>query len=130
VFGTFIGITLPSLSFKINLPSRLISSLDVAISGDKSPEDFGSRKFPEIYVPTNPRGAELLPPGIVVAKTDFYLRRLWGEPNEVLTSHSIFTFSIYMVLSLKAIRIVNVKTITFAGFEEEAKISCDIYSWI
>jgi hypothetical protein len=84
----------------------------------------------QIYVPTNPRGAELLPPGIVVAKTDFYLRRLWGEPNEVLTSHSIFTFSIYMVLSLKAIRIVNVKTITFAGFEEEAKISCDIYSWI
>lgn len=49
----------------------------------------------QIYVPTNPRGAELLPPGIVVAKTDFYLRRLWGEPNEVCAS--IFIFSTYMV---------------------------------
>ncbi|CAF2283014.1 unnamed protein product [Brassica napus] len=90
VFGTFIGITLPSLSLKINFPSALISSLDVALSDGhllsthKSPQDFGSRKFPEIYVPTNPRGAELLPPGIVVAKTDLYLRRLWGEPNEDL----------------------------------------------
>lgn len=37
----------------------------------------------QIYVPTNPRGAESLPPGIVVAESDFYLRRLWGEPSEV-----------------------------------------------
>jgi len=37
----------------------------------------------QIYVPTNPHGAELLPPGIIVAETDFYLRRLWGEPSEV-----------------------------------------------
>ncbi|KAG2308452.1 hypothetical protein Bca52824_028200 [Brassica carinata] len=77
VFGTFVGITLPSLSLKINFPSGLISSLDVALSdghllsSHKSPEEFGSRKFPEIYVPTNPRGAELLPPGIVVAKLIF-----------------------------------------------------------
>lgn len=37
----------------------------------------------QIYVPTNPRGAESLPPGIVVSESDFYLRRLWGEPSEV-----------------------------------------------
>ena len=37
----------------------------------------------QIYVATNPRGAELLPPGIVVSETDFYLRRLWGDPSEV-----------------------------------------------
>ncbi|KAH9606386.1 hypothetical protein KSS87_017290, partial [Heliosperma pusillum] len=35
-----------------------------------------------INVSTNPRGAEMLPPGIVVPETDFYLRRLWGEPSE------------------------------------------------
>lgn len=46
----------------------------------------------QIYVPTNPRGAELLPPGIVVAKTDLYLRRLWGEPNEVCTPFFLFFF--------------------------------------
>ncbi|CAN8311601.1 unnamed protein product [Cochlearia groenlandica] len=91
VFGFFIGVTLPSVSFrKINLPSGLMSSLDVAMSNGrlfsagKSPEDFGSRQFAKIYVLTNPRGAELLPPGIVVAETDFYLRRLWGEPSEDL----------------------------------------------
>lgn len=37
----------------------------------------------QIYVPTNPHGAESLPPGIVVSESDFHLRRLWGEPSEV-----------------------------------------------
>ncbi|KAF3793325.1 hypothetical protein EJ110_NYTH09735 [Nymphaea thermarum] len=37
-----------------------------------------------IYVPTNPRGAELLPPGIINASSDLYLRRLWGNPSEDL----------------------------------------------
>lgn len=40
----------------------------------------------QIYVPTNPRGAESLPPGIVVSESDFYLRRLWGDPKEVRES--------------------------------------------
>lgn len=39
--------------------------------------------FSQIYVPTNPHGAESLPPGIVVSESDFYLRRLWGLPSEV-----------------------------------------------
>ncbi|MBA0738723.1 hypothetical protein Gogos_012050 [Gossypium gossypioides] len=39
-----------------------------------------------IWVPSNPRGAERLPPGIVKAESDLYLRRLWGKPNEDLTS--------------------------------------------
>ncbi|KAI7749434.1 hypothetical protein M8C21_000254 [Ambrosia artemisiifolia] len=38
----------------------------------------------KIYVPTNPRGAESLPPEIVVSETDLYLRRLWGKPSEDL----------------------------------------------
>jgi len=37
----------------------------------------------QIFVASNPRGAESLPPGIVVSESDFYLRRLWGEPSEV-----------------------------------------------
>ncbi|KMZ56668.1 Lysine ketoglutarate reductase trans-splicing related 1 [Zostera marina] len=32
----------------------------------------------------NPRGAELLPPGIIRSESDYYLRRLWGNPNEDL----------------------------------------------
>ncbi|KAH0938114.1 hypothetical protein HID58_005575 [Brassica napus] len=39
----------------------------------------------QIWVPSNPRGAERLPPGIVAAESDFYLRRLWGLPHEDLT---------------------------------------------
>ncbi|XP_022889328.1 uncharacterized protein LOC111404805, partial [Olea europaea var. sylvestris] len=40
----------------------------------------------QIWVPSNPKGAERLPPGIVASGADFYLRRLWGEPSEDLTS--------------------------------------------
>ncbi|KAF3791298.1 hypothetical protein EJ110_NYTH14567 [Nymphaea thermarum] len=39
----------------------------------------------KIYVPSNPRGAETLPPGIVVSESDLYLRRLWGKPSEGCT---------------------------------------------
>ncbi|EOY34393.1 T6D22.12 isoform 3 [Theobroma cacao] len=90
VFGFFIGVSFPYASLnKIHLPSSLISSLDVALPDDndfprdRSPETTGGN-VPKIYVPTNPRGAELLPPGIVVAESDLYLRRLWGEPGEDL----------------------------------------------
>ncbi|KAJ7947825.1 Lysine ketoglutarate reductase trans-splicing protein (DUF707) [Quillaja saponaria] len=91
VFGFFLGISVPSLYLtKINLPSSIMQSFDVAITdidtstrGD-SLEEQGSGHVPKIYVPTNPRGAESLPPGIVVSESDFYLRRLWGEPSEDL----------------------------------------------
>ncbi|GFY91451.1 lysine ketoglutarate reductase trans-splicing protein [Actinidia rufa] len=39
----------------------------------------------QIWVPSNPRGAERLPPAIVAAESDFYLRRLWGKPSEDIT---------------------------------------------
>ncbi|KAL9266698.1 hypothetical protein AKJ16_DCAP07366 [Drosera capensis] len=86
VFGFFVGVSFPSVSIaKITLPSRLMKSLDVGFSErGKSLEDVGSQKVPKIYVPTNPRGAEFLPPGIVVSETDLYLRRLWGDPNDDL----------------------------------------------
>ncbi|EMS46005.1 hypothetical protein TRIUR3_21403 [Triticum urartu] len=45
---------------------------------------FPSVSITKIYVPTNPRGAERLAPGIVVPDTDFHLRRLWGDPSEDL----------------------------------------------
>ncbi|KAI7991048.1 UDP-xylose transporter 3 [Camellia lanceoleosa] len=95
IFGYFIGISFPSVSLnKINLHSSIVSSLDVALNNDHSrsisnhiPETrvFTDKAPPKIYVPTNPRGAESLPPAIVVSQSDFYLRRLWGEPSEDLT---------------------------------------------
>jgi hypothetical protein len=39
--------------------------------------------FLQIYEPTNPKGAETLPPGIIVSESDFHQHRLWGNPYEV-----------------------------------------------
>lgn len=91
-FGFFLGMSVPLVSLnKINFRSSLISSIDVAFVNEnrrnQSPETVkpsDMAKTPEIYVPTNPRGAESLPPEIVVSKSDLYLRRLWGDPNEDL----------------------------------------------
>ncbi|XP_038707512.1 uncharacterized protein LOC120002774 [Tripterygium wilfordii] len=91
VFGFFVGVSFPSISSaKIHLPSGIIPSFDLAITNksrvtrSSSLATDESGNGPKIYVPTNPRGAELLPPGIVVPETDLYLRRLWGEPSEDL----------------------------------------------
>ncbi|KAK9061551.1 hypothetical protein SSX86_018733 [Deinandra increscens subsp. villosa] len=95
VVGYFIGVSFPSVSLtKVILPSSIYSPFDVTMHEDQSkalersfPENLGSGNTPEtpkIFVPTNPRGAESLPPGIVVPETDLYLRRLWGEPSEDL----------------------------------------------
>lgn len=41
--------------------------------------------FLQVWAPSNPRGAESLPPKIVVSESDLYARRLWGNPSEVCT---------------------------------------------
>ncbi|KAI8533585.1 hypothetical protein RHMOL_Rhmol10G0021600 [Rhododendron molle] len=102
VFGFFLGASFPTLSLtKMNLPSSLFPSLDLAYIEDKysglstqallniwsslkrnkGTKNPGSAK---IWVPTNPGGAERLAPGIIESESDFYLRRLWGLPNEDL----------------------------------------------
>ncbi|KAL0421457.1 UNVERIFIED_CONTAM: hypothetical protein Slati_3168600, partial [Sesamum latifolium] len=40
----------------------------------------------KIWVPSNPKGAERLPPSIVASESDLYLRRLWGLPSEDLAN--------------------------------------------
>ncbi|KAL6351630.1 hypothetical protein AAG906_040984 [Vitis piasezkii] len=105
VFGFLIGISFPTLSItKLNLPSSLLSNVDIAYIRDKSSgfstqallDALSSAKYnrtqaqnlngtSKIWAPSNPRGAERLPPGIVAAESDFYLRRLWGKPSEDLT---------------------------------------------
>ncbi|KAK9272167.1 hypothetical protein L1049_002538 [Liquidambar formosana] len=107
VFGFLLGISFPTLSLtKMNLPSSLLPSIDLTYIEDKYSSlstqalydawsslkgNKGSstqlHKFNDskIWVPTNPRGAERLPPGIIESESDFYLRRLWGLPSEDLT---------------------------------------------
>lgn len=62
----------------------------------------------QIWVPSNPKGAEMLPPDIVAPESDFYLRRLWGKPSEVSTYHkSLFTASCCFILFVSAATDLN-----------------------
>lgn len=107
VVGFFLGVSFPTLSLtKMSLPSSLFPSIDLNYLEDKysglstqallnvwsslkrnrgSASHFYKFNETKIWVPTNPRGAERLPPGIIVSESDFYLRRLWGLPSEDLT---------------------------------------------
>ncbi|KAJ8639267.1 hypothetical protein MRB53_015961 [Persea americana] len=117
-FGFLIGISFATVIFTKHylFPSttRLSSSIDAGIiTGNKSYRtihDFisaslsdikyshalGSDGRSKIHVATNPRGAESLTPGIVVSETDFYLHRLWGDPNEDLKTRPkyLVTFAV------------------------------------
>ncbi|RWR80112.1 hypothetical protein CKAN_00873000 [Cinnamomum micranthum f. kanehirae] len=107
VFGFLIGISFPTVSLtKFTFPSSLFPSIDLTYIEDKnsglstqallnhalttlnkssSTQAHNMNDTSKIYVSTNPRGAERLPPGIIVSESDFYLRRLWGKPSEDLT---------------------------------------------
>ncbi|CAH9122652.1 unnamed protein product [Cuscuta epithymum] len=103
VFGFFLGVSFPALSLsKNNVLSSIFPSINHTYVEDKNSglstqtllnvlsslkgSRGGSPKHstPEIWVPSNPRGAERLPPGIVTAESDLYFRRLWGLPSEDL----------------------------------------------
>ncbi|KAJ3701648.1 hypothetical protein LUZ61_005353 [Rhynchospora tenuis] len=104
VAGFFIGNSFHTVSItKVLLPSGIISfiedrntgqateaMLNHAFSSEKNQNSNHSNELSaedlKIFVPTNPKGAERLPPGIVAAESDLYPRRLWGDPNEDLPS--------------------------------------------
>ncbi|KAL5718067.1 hypothetical protein ACHQM5_011006 [Ranunculus cassubicifolius] len=120
VFGFFIGVSFPTITMtRFNLPSSLIPSIDMSYIEDRD-SSFSAKALwhnawfsvigqtkneppnlndtSKIWVPTNPRGAERLPPGMVAAESDFYLRRLWGKPSEDLTTKPkyLVTFTVGM----------------------------------
>ncbi|MQM12760.1 hypothetical protein Taro_045679 [Colocasia esculenta] len=102
VFGFLVGISFPSVSItKFHFPFSIISHVDDKNSGittqallnhawtstknrNRGNSILNANGMLKIYIPTNPRGAESLPPGIVVSESDLHLRRLWGKPNEDL----------------------------------------------
>ncbi|WOL11393.1 hypothetical protein Cni_G20155 [Canna indica] len=113
IFGFFAGLSSPGFSnTRLSVIPDLSSPVEMAFIEDKrshgtnlpqSSKHLTNRTKShqsddpfKIYVESNPHGAELLPPGIVVPETDFYLRRLWGNPKEDLTSHPkyLVTFTV------------------------------------
>ncbi|XP_073145934.1 uncharacterized protein [Henckelia pumila] len=115
IIGFFIGVTFPALSTtKAHLQSRIFPSINIAYVEDKYPDlptqallnlwsslrghkgishGFNNTK---IWAATNPRGAERLPPGVVVAESDFYMRRLYGVPGEdlIIKPRYLMTFTV------------------------------------
>ncbi|KAL0737582.1 hypothetical protein Bca4012_013792 [Brassica carinata] len=96
VIGFLLGISFPSLSLiKMNFPSSILPSVNT-IYVEVEKQEILSRRSPskglsssdasshKIWVPSNPRGAEMLPPSFVAAESDLYLRRLWGLPKDDL----------------------------------------------
>ncbi|KAI4384154.1 hypothetical protein MLD38_002342 [Melastoma candidum] len=93
ILGFVAGLSFPALFF-----SKLAYSSSFPVAPDASlvtsppsiittpPPAHPRKDASQIWVPTNPRGAESLPPGILAAESDLYQRRLWGDPKEDLTS--------------------------------------------
>ncbi|KAJ8504106.1 hypothetical protein OPV22_004992 [Ensete ventricosum] len=113
-FGYLIGISFPTVNIiKVHFPTSILSYIEDRNSGtttqsllnhawasssNQHRNNFtsNSTNLLKIYVPTNPRGAEGLPPDIVVSESDFYLRRLWGNPDEDLATKQkyLVTFTV------------------------------------
>ncbi|KAG0455393.1 hypothetical protein HPP92_024348 [Vanilla planifolia] len=111
LIGLFIGLSFPSVSItQFHSPSSIFSFFEGENLGIKSlallnhagklthknntiASTNGTAK---IYEPTNPKGAEMLASAIVVQKSDFYLRRLWGNPIEDLAIEQkyLLTFTV------------------------------------
>ncbi|OEL37870.1 hypothetical protein BAE44_0001112, partial [Dichanthelium oligosanthes] len=120
MLGYLFGISFPTVNItKLHFPSSIISYIEDRNSGittqtllnhawtsaanhKKNNSASNPDEIPKIYVPTNPKGAERLPPGIVVSETDLYLRRLWGEPSEDLTSQPRYLVTFTVGYSQKA----------------------------
>ncbi|KAL8466334.1 hypothetical protein ACS0TY_035442 [Phlomoides rotata] len=97
MFGFFLGVSFPSLLFKkLNITSVLLHDFSIIgnnCTANSSQNNTNSshknevvKDISKIWVPSNPKGAERLPPGIVASGSDLYLRRLWGKPSEDLAS--------------------------------------------
>lgn len=102
-FGFFLGLSFPMWSLhKFTLSSSLLPIPDLSKHDNQQMRPLpqvssengcnsSSTEAPKvndtskILVQSKPRGAERLPPGIIAAESDFYLRRLFGDPKEDLT---------------------------------------------
>ncbi|KAJ3671754.1 hypothetical protein LUZ60_007833 [Juncus effusus] len=148
LFGFFIGISFNSISItKIHFPTRIISfiedrntgqateaMLNHAFNAEKNNSNLRSTDDLKIYVPSNPKGAERLPPGIVVSESDFYLRRLWGNPSEDLPLKQKYLVTFTVGYEQKAIINAAVKkfseNFTILLFHYDGRVSeWDEFDW-
>ncbi|KAL8532746.1 hypothetical protein ACS0TY_009088 [Phlomoides rotata] len=86
MIGYFLGVSVPKPpSAKISIASCVLhDSATNESTADRNTSDGNQsvKDVSKVWVPTNPKGAERLPPGIVASESDLNLRRLWGLPSE------------------------------------------------
>ncbi|XP_017225821.1 uncharacterized protein LOC108201981 [Daucus carota subsp. sativus] len=92
ILVTLVGVVSGFL-FGVSYPV-LLSEKMTSIFAITKAQDF--KDTWKIWVPSNPRGAERLVPGIVVPHSDLYLRRMYGKPSEDLsiTPKYLVTFTV------------------------------------
>ncbi|KAL8188805.1 hypothetical protein R6Q57_029560 [Mikania cordata] len=144
VFGFYIGISFPAFA-----PQKLkfVPSIDTFLGDINSGQstqtilnvisvtrDNVSTEAPklddpsEIYVSTNPRGTERLPPAIIASESDFYPRKLYGRPSEVSISTvksqlSVKISNIYMRFGLQDLTLKPKYLVTFTvGYNQKDNI--------
>ncbi|XP_048614998.1 uncharacterized protein LOC106363283 isoform X1 [Brassica napus] len=84
-FGILLGLSFPSLWIpKVSLPQNLLRSIAISSRHSDIAAPVQATDISKIWVPSNPKGAERLPPGIIASESDLYLRRFWGNPEENL----------------------------------------------
>ncbi|XP_047321507.1 uncharacterized protein LOC124925526 [Impatiens glandulifera] len=107
VLGFFIGLSFPTFSLQLSWQSNhpcQVGKLNSAISNQTAcvkgngncSIEAPKLNNTKVWVSTNPRGAERLPPDIIAAESDLYLRRLWGNPNEdvLIKQKYLVTFTV------------------------------------
>ncbi|XP_073154513.1 uncharacterized protein [Henckelia pumila] len=111
IFGFFLGASFPMFSWtKVHLPSGIdITDIEEKYAGLSTQALLNvwsflkghggishKSNYAKIWVPTNPRGAERLPPGIVVLESDYYMHRLYGNPSEdlIIKPKYLMTFTV------------------------------------
>ncbi|XP_074294084.1 uncharacterized protein LOC141621583 [Silene latifolia] len=77
IFGFLVGVSISIFYVsKINpanyIPETLLPTVNQTLTNSS-----------KTWISSDPRGAERLPPGIVASESNYFLRRLWGEPSQV-----------------------------------------------
>ncbi|CAH8381656.1 unnamed protein product [Eruca vesicaria subsp. sativa] len=96
-FGILLGLSFPSLWItKASLPQKLPCSIAISNRYSDIAVPVQATDISKIWVPSNPKGAERLPPGIIASESDLYLRRLWGNSEEELKKNPryLVTFTV------------------------------------
>ncbi|CAH9141465.1 unnamed protein product [Cuscuta epithymum] len=122
--GFFLGVLRQAL-FTSNMKNVSIGTVNKRLPDQESVKSSGEISTTQnqnlansttIWVATNPKGAERLVPGIVASDSDFFLRRLWGNPAQDLITKPKYLVAFTVSYDQKKIIDAAVKKVMFLNF--------------